>query len=112
MKPCDRTRAASRALPATPPPLQAAIFRTVEAGGQFVLLGSGHSDPVFRQLADGQFRDHPNCRCGVLSRARAVGCGMEAEVGAPTHCTHWLREGREWRGCVRDHPKRWWACGV
>ncbi len=50
--------------------LQAAIFRTVEAGGQFVLLGSGHSDPVFRQLADGQFRDHPNCRCGVFRAVR------------------------------------------
>ncbi|PNW71709.1 hypothetical protein CHLRE_16g665800v5 [Chlamydomonas reinhardtii] len=50
--------------------IKAALFRTVEKGGQFVLLGSGHSDPAFRQLADGQFKDHPNCRLKIMYSER------------------------------------------
>ncbi|KAG2494247.1 hypothetical protein HYH03_007602 [Edaphochlamys debaryana] len=50
--------------------IKAALFRTVERGGQFVLLGSGHSDPVFRGLAEGQFKDHPNCRLKIMYSER------------------------------------------
>ncbi|GIM11576.1 hypothetical protein Vretimale_15059 [Volvox reticuliferus] len=50
--------------------IKAALFRTVERGGQFVLLGSGHSDPVFRSLADGQFKDHPDCRLKIMYSER------------------------------------------
>ena len=42
--------------------------RTVQQGGQFVLLGSGHSDGVFKGLASGEFKDHPDCRYGVGER--------------------------------------------
>ncbi|KXZ52394.1 hypothetical protein GPECTOR_9g438 [Gonium pectorale] len=50
--------------------IRAALFRTLEAGGQFVLLGSGHSDPPFRQLAEGQFRDHPDVRLKIMYSER------------------------------------------
>jgi len=33
-----------------------ALFRTRDAGGQAVLLGSGHVDGEFRALADGELR--------------------------------------------------------
>lgn len=39
--------------------IKRAIFRTVEQGGQFVLLGSGHADGDFRRLAGADFKDHP-----------------------------------------------------
>ena len=42
----------SRLVPQKGPHLiRAAIQRTLDAGGQFVLLGSGHRDPEFKQLA-------------------------------------------------------------
>ncbi|EFJ39907.1 hypothetical protein VOLCADRAFT_108446 [Volvox carteri f. nagariensis] len=50
--------------------IKAAIFRTLERGGQFVLLGSGHSDPVFRSLAEGQFKNHPDCRLMIMYSER------------------------------------------
>ena len=40
-----------------------AIGRTAELGGQFVLLGSGHSDGDFKHMADGQFRDSKSVKC-------------------------------------------------
>ena len=36
-----------------------ALLRTRDAGGQAVLLGSGHADGDFRALADGEFRRAP-----------------------------------------------------
>mmetsp|Transcript_29315 Transcript_29315/g.93806 ORF Transcript_29315/g.93806 Transcript_29315/m.93806 type:complete len:475 (+) Transcript_29315:33-1457(+) len=39
-----------------------AIRTTVANGGQFVLLGSGHSDGEFKELAAGEFKDSPDCR--------------------------------------------------
>jgi starch synthase len=42
-----------------------AIFRTVEKGGQFILLGSGHADGDFRHLAENEFRDHPDVKLMV-----------------------------------------------
>ena len=42
-----------------------AIFRTLEKGGQFILLGSGHADGDFRQLAEKDFKDHPDVKLMV-----------------------------------------------
>ena len=39
-----------------------AIFRTLEQGGQFILLGSGHADGDFRHLAEHDFKDHPEVK--------------------------------------------------
>jgi len=38
------------------------ISKTVEQGGQFVLLGSGHADGDFRHLAEHDFKDHPDVK--------------------------------------------------
>ena len=38
------------------------IPHTKSQGGQFVLLGSGHSDPPFSAMAQGEFRDDPDVR--------------------------------------------------
>ena len=43
-----------------------ALHRTVEQGGQFVLLGSGHADGDFRALAENEFRDHPNAKLMIM----------------------------------------------
>ena len=43
-----------------------ALHRTVEQGGQFVLLGSGHADGDFRALAENEFKDHPNVKLLVM----------------------------------------------
>lgn len=37
--------------------LRHAVYRTAQLGGQFVLLGSGHADADFKQMAQGDFRD-------------------------------------------------------
>ncbi|GLC45319.1 hypothetical protein PLESTB_000309300 [Pleodorina starrii] len=50
--------------------IQAALHRTLEAGGQFVLLGSGHSDGVFRGLAEGKLRNHPDCSLKIMYSER------------------------------------------
>ena len=42
--------------------IKAAVYRTVQQGGQFVLLGSGHSDGIFKGMATSEFKDHPDCR--------------------------------------------------
>lgn len=39
-----------------------AISFTKKKGGQFVLLGSGHSDPEFSALANGEFKDDPDVK--------------------------------------------------
>jgi starch synthase len=39
-----------------------AIKRTKAQGGQFVLLGSGHSDPPFQAMAENEFKDDPDVR--------------------------------------------------
>ncbi|KAK9846522.1 hypothetical protein WJX81_005900 [Elliptochloris bilobata] len=36
-----------------------AVYRTLELGGQFVLLGSGHADGDFRRMASEEFRGSP-----------------------------------------------------
>ena len=28
-----------------------------------MLLGSGHSDGIFKNMATSEFKDHPDCRC-------------------------------------------------
>ncbi|KAI3425281.1 hypothetical protein D9Q98_009048 [Chlorella vulgaris] len=40
--------------------IEHAVHRTVELGGQFVVLGTGHADGGLRGLATGQFRDNPD----------------------------------------------------
>ena len=45
--------------------IKAAVYRTVQQGGQFVLLGSGHSDGIFKGMAASEFKDHPDCRCDL-----------------------------------------------
>lgn len=42
--------------------IKAAMYRTLEQVGQFVLLGSGHSDGEFRKLAAAEFNNHPDVR--------------------------------------------------
>ena len=42
--------------------IKSAVYRTAQQGGQFVLLGSGHSDGVFKGMATGDFKDHPDVR--------------------------------------------------
>ena len=42
-----------------------AIHRTVEKGGQFILLGSGHADGDFRHLAEHEYKDHPQVKLMV-----------------------------------------------
>lgn len=39
-----------------------AIFRTIEKGGQFVLLGSGHLSPEFERLQQNELRDSPDAK--------------------------------------------------
>jgi len=43
-----------------------AIIRTKAKGGQFVLLGSGHSDPEFKKLAEGEYKDDPDVKLLVF----------------------------------------------
>jgi len=50
--------------------IKAAVYRTVQQGGQFVLLGSGHSDGVFKAMAAGEFKDHPDCRLMIMYSER------------------------------------------
>lgn len=50
-----------------PPPLFRAwpwlpSLRTLELGGQFVLLGSGHCDGDFKKLAATDFANNPDCK--------------------------------------------------
>ncbi|KAL4430366.1 hypothetical protein ABPG77_002172 [Micractinium sp. CCAP 211/92] len=40
--------------------IEHAVHRTVEMGGQFVVLGTGHADGGLRGLAGGQYRDNPD----------------------------------------------------
>jgi len=46
------------------------IFRTVEQGGQFVLLGSGHADGDFRHLEQHDFKDHPSAALRIMYSER------------------------------------------
>lgn len=39
-----------------------AIVHTKKMGGQFVLLGSGHCDPEFSKMAEGEFKDDPDVK--------------------------------------------------
>lgn len=50
--------------------IKASCHRTVQQGGQFVLLGSGHSDGVFKAMASGEFKDHPQARLQVMYSER------------------------------------------
>ena len=50
--------------------IKAAVYRTVQQGGQFVLLGSGHADGPFKQMAANDFKDHPDCRVMVMYSER------------------------------------------
>jgi len=43
-----------------------ALFHTRDQGGQAVLLGSGHSDPDFRALAAGEFKDSRSVRILIM----------------------------------------------
>lgn len=36
--------------------IEHAVHRTLELGGQFVVLGTGHADSGLRNLAGGQYR--------------------------------------------------------
>ena len=47
--------------------IKAAIYRTVQQGGQFVLLGSGHADGIFKQMMTTDFKDHPDCKSVTTS---------------------------------------------
>jgi starch synthase len=40
--------------------IEHAVHRTIELGGQFVVLGTGHADSGLRNLAGGQYRDNPD----------------------------------------------------
>jgi starch synthase len=55
-----------------------AVYRAVELGGQFVLLGSGHADGDFRAMADADFRDSRDVslkvQCLCLHAARIFSC--------------------------------------
>ena len=42
--------------------IKASVYRTVQQGGQFVLLGSGHADGIFKQMMATDFKDHPDCK--------------------------------------------------
>ncbi|KAI8463844.1 MAG: soluble starch synthase [Monoraphidium minutum] len=46
--------------------IRAALYRTLERGGQFVLLGSGHCDGDFRKLAEGEFKGHPDVSLNIF----------------------------------------------
>lgn len=50
--------------------MKSAIFRTIDAGGQFVLLGSGHSDGDFKRLAGGALKDSDAARLLVMYSER------------------------------------------
>lgn len=43
-----------------------AIWRTIEQGGQFVLLGSGHADGDFRAMAEGELKNHSHAKLLVM----------------------------------------------
>lgn len=42
------------------------MHSTCSQGGQFVLLGTGHLDGVFRAMAEGDFKDSPDVRLLLL----------------------------------------------
>jgi hypothetical protein len=47
------------------------VYRSVHHhGGQFVLLGSGHADGIFKGMAETDFKDHPDCRVMVMYSER------------------------------------------
>eukprot|EP00879_Flechtneria_rotunda_P011073 GHRR01011570.1.p1 GENE.GHRR01011570.1~~GHRR01011570.1.p1 ORF type:complete len:636 (+),score=228.04 GHRR01011570.1:282-2189(+) len=46
--------------------IKAALFRCVDKGAQFVLLGSGHCDGEFRAMSEQQFKDHKDIRLLVM----------------------------------------------
>jgi glycogen synthase len=50
--------------------IKSAVYRTVQLGGQFVLLGSGHSDGIFRGMANSDFKDHKDCRLMLMYSER------------------------------------------
>ncbi|KAG1664077.1 hypothetical protein FOA52_011434 [Chlamydomonas sp. UWO 241] len=51
--------------------IKSAVYRTVHHhGGQFVLLGSGHADGIFKGMAETDFKDHPDCRLMVMYSER------------------------------------------
>uniref|UniRef100_A0A7R9YVB8 Starch synthase, chloroplastic/amyloplastic n=1 Tax=Chlamydomonas euryale TaxID=1486919 RepID=A0A7R9YVB8_9CHLO len=50
--------------------IKSAVYRTVAADGQFVLLGSGHADGVFKGMAESEFNGHPHCRLMVMYSER------------------------------------------
>ena len=39
-----------------------AVYRTLEQGGQFVLLGTGHADGDFRRMQEQDLKDHKDAR--------------------------------------------------
>lgn len=44
--------------------MREALHRTLEKGGQFVLLGTGDRNAGLVDLANSaEFKEHPNCRC-------------------------------------------------
>ena len=43
-----------------------AIYRTLEQGGQFVLLGTGHADGDFRHIQDHDLKDHKDARMMLM----------------------------------------------
>uniref|UniRef100_A0A383VX60 Starch synthase, chloroplastic/amyloplastic n=2 Tax=Tetradesmus obliquus TaxID=3088 RepID=A0A383VX60_TETOB len=46
--------------------IKAALFRCLDKGAQFVLLGSGHCDGEFKAMAEQQFKDHKDIRLLVM----------------------------------------------
>lgn len=50
--------------------MRAAVGRTLSRGGQFVLLGSGHSDGPFRGLADGELKGSRDARLLIMYSER------------------------------------------
>lgn len=43
-----------------------AIYRTLEQGGQFVLLGTGHADGDFRHIRDHHLHNHKDARMMLM----------------------------------------------
>jgi starch synthase len=60
--------------------IKSSVYQTVAAGGQFVLLGSGHADGDFRALAEHDFKDSKDARCAV--------CQVRGS-GSVTVCVSW-----------------------
>ncbi|KAF8055587.1 SS4 [Scenedesmus sp. PABB004] len=46
--------------------IKAALFKCLDRGAQFVLLGSGHCDGEFKKMAEAEFKDHRDVRLMVM----------------------------------------------